>query len=201
MHRGPTGWASRPKRLWAPARPPAVPWGSATVLVPPHGPQPRWDYVCLFICFCLNSDLFHVWFENFQTQKSKKLGRIWCPCLLPAVARGLGPTPLPCGAEASQGDAARASDTGGGCGPCLGGGRGQAGHTSGCAGLHGCGWAGGGRAAGGAQEQQGWSLEYMAGRTEEGPLGVAGRLTLKFSCCVLGREAKGRVGHPGGHLV
>lgn len=139
VHRGPTGWASRPKRLWAPAWPPAVPWGSATVLVPPHGPQPRWDYVCLFICFCLNSDLFHVWFENFQTQKSKKLGRIWCPCLLPAVARGLGPTPLPCGAEASQGDAARASDTGGGCGPCLGGGRGQAGHTSGCAGLCGCG--------------------------------------------------------------
>ena len=38
----------------------------------PRSPQPRWVYVCLFIRFRLNSDLFHIWFGNFQTQKNKK---------------------------------------------------------------------------------------------------------------------------------
>lgn len=62
-------------------RPGALPAPSAPQPGQPRRPRPCWDYICLFVCFCLNSDLVHVWFENFQTQKSKKLGRTWCPCL------------------------------------------------------------------------------------------------------------------------
>lgn len=64
---GPTGRAaalSAPHL--APPGPPAALW-----LVQPHSPQPCWDYVCLFICFCLNSDLFHVWFETLRPKRAK----------------------------------------------------------------------------------------------------------------------------------
>lgn len=61
----------------------------------PRSPQPRWVYVCLFICFRLNSDLFHVWFGNVQTQKSKKIREDWGPCPNP-LRLGGGSTWIPC---------------------------------------------------------------------------------------------------------
>lgn len=161
VHLGPTGGAAAPS---APRLYPAA----CRPVVPPHGPQPCWDYVCLFICFCLNSDLFHVWFENFQTQKSKKLGRIWCPCPQPTVL-GAGssvyhipPCPGPgrlasCWGGGSQGDAARACDEGGAGGLAWPGWAGAG--PPYCAADLGAGWVGGGhrRLLGSLQEEPGSS--------------------------------------------
>lgn len=149
-----------------PECPPALPGR-----LPSCGAAPRPSAMlglCLFICFCLNSDLFHVWFENFQTQKSKKLGRIWCPCPQPTVL-GAGssvyhipPCPGPgrlasCWGGGSQGDAARACDEGGAGGLAWPGWAGAG--PPYCAADLGAGWVGGGhrRLLGSLQEEPGSS--------------------------------------------
>lgn len=121
---------SRPLQLHGPQCPPALPGRPPSCGAAP--PPSAMLGLHLFICFCLNSDLFHVWFENFQTQKSKKLGRIWCPCPQPAMlwagssvhrvppSPGPGPTRLLFGTGwrgGSKGDTARVCGKGGAGGP------------------------------------------------------------------------------------
>lgn len=112
-----------PQPTWDPGpRPPSTPWfppGPVRLAAhrpvgwghhpwcSPRSPQPRWVYVRLFIRFHRNSDLFHIWFGNFQPQKSKKkIERLGCPCPDPLRLWGvrvpdprLGPT-HPCGRAA-----------------------------------------------------------------------------------------------------
>jgi len=79
----PRPWALPAPSAPRPRGPPALPGRPPSCGAAP--PPSAMLGLRLFVCFCLNSDLFHVWFENFQTQKSKKLGRIWCPCPQPTM--------------------------------------------------------------------------------------------------------------------
>lgn len=155
----------------------------------PRSPQPRWVYVCLFIRFHRNSDLFHIWFGNFQPQKSKKkIERLGCPCPDPLRLWGvrvpdprLGPT-HPCGRAARVSRKGTGGQAGTGLPTCVWSPRVRGPQAVGR-------WAlGTGLSRGGLQAQRFWNASgqgVLMGVRGQGLCWFeAGKLTVKFHCCL-----------------